>query len=378
MPEHASAFLDWLACAHAGRDEPASVAARGLGTGVEDRVIAAGTAGHVLDFDDTYLPGLVHLSAPVAPVALVVGAAIGANVELVLGAYAAGIEATAAVARASHPALYDRGWHPTAVCGRVGAATAAGALIGLNETQIRSAQAIALLSSGGMRAAFGSDGKALQVGMAAAAGLTAARLAGGGAQVPPTVFTGRDGFEDVFGGAWAEPDAAVPAASDIWIKAYPCCLQTHSSIEAAEQARAAGAGGGGRISIVVHPVSRRAAPFDDVDSGLEAKFSIPYTAALTLARGVPGVDDFATVDAAARARARLIEVSTDPSLLESEARLETDDGFSTRVAAARGSPQRPMSPEQHDAKIAALAGNALKGIDGGTSAADAAAAAGLY
>ena len=59
-----AAFLDWLACAHAGAGEPAAVAARHIGNGVLEPVATAGTAGHVLDFDDTYLPGLAHLTAP--------------------------------------------------------------------------------------------------------------------------------------------------------------------------------------------------------------------------------------------------------------------------------------------------------------------------
>ena len=43
---YADALLDWLACAAAGRDEPAAPAARAGGASV----IAAGAAGHVLDF----------------------------------------------------------------------------------------------------------------------------------------------------------------------------------------------------------------------------------------------------------------------------------------------------------------------------------------
>ena len=120
----------------------------------------------------------MHASAPVAPVALLLGAELGRDVGAVLDAYAAGFETTAALARAGHPALYERGWHPTAVCGGVGAAVAAARLLGLDaRTRRDAAVALALLRAGGLRAAFGSDGKALQVGLAAAAGLQAARIA---------------------------------------------------------------------------------------------------------------------------------------------------------------------------------------------------------
>jgi 2-methylcitrate dehydratase PrpD len=78
-PGHRTALLDWLACAAGGREQRAARAARALGDGLGERIAAAGTAGHVLDYDDTYLPGLAHLSAPVAPVAVLLGAERGAT-----------------------------------------------------------------------------------------------------------------------------------------------------------------------------------------------------------------------------------------------------------------------------------------------------------
>src|SRR5688572_8175801 len=107
------ALLDWLACAARGAREPAAVAARAAGEGLLERVAAAGAAGHVLDFDDTYAPGLATLGAATAPAAVVLGAELGADIGAVLDAYAAGFEAMGALARACHPALYDGGWHPT-------------------------------------------------------------------------------------------------------------------------------------------------------------------------------------------------------------------------------------------------------------------------
>jgi MmgE/PrpD N-terminal domain len=130
--DHATAFLDWLACAAGGRDEPAARAARDMGSGLSERVAAAGTAGHVLDFDDTYLPGLARLSAPTAPAALLLGAELGRSTGDVLDAYAAGFEAMGSLAAAAYPALYDAGWHPTAVCGSFGAAVAAATLLDLD------------------------------------------------------------------------------------------------------------------------------------------------------------------------------------------------------------------------------------------------------
>ena len=332
MERYRVALLDWLACAAARSLEPTAIAASRAGDGLLERVTAAGCAGHLLDYDDTYTPGLVHASAPVAPVALLLAAEQERDVAATLDAFAAGWEATAALARASHPALYERGWHPTAVCGTVGAAVAAARLLGLDAEGARHAAALALLRACGLRAAFGSPGKAIQVGGAAAAGLQAARLAAGGARAPlDEIASGAAGFGTAFGGRWAEPDG-VPAIRENWIKAYPCCLGTHSPIEAAVSLRGTSAARG-PLTVVVHPVARQAAALDDVADGLQAKFSIPYLVAFALLRGAPRHRDFGAVDPEARALARdSIEVSTDAGLGEMEARLESPLGRGPRRA----------------------------------------------
>ncbi|HWC27064.1 MAG TPA: MmgE/PrpD family protein [Solirubrobacteraceae bacterium] len=363
------ALLDWLACAARGAGEPASVAAREAGDGLLERVAAAATAGHVLDFDDTYAPGLAHLSAATAPAAVVLGAELGADVGAVLAAYAAGFEAMGALARSCHPALYDGGWHPTAVCAPAGAAVAAARLLGLDADRTRTAVAIGLLRAGGLRAAFGSDAKALQVGLAAAAGVQAARLAAAGARADAdAIAAGPAGFAAAFAAGAVSLDdvlSARGAIDDNWIKAYPCCLQTHAAIDAALAAaaeRPSPARLGARLSVAVHPVSRRAAAFDAVSDGLEAKFSIPYLTAYALLHGAPGVDAFAAVDAGAAALAARIVVRTDAALAPDEALLEIDGAVAAHVRAPRGCPANRLSGGELRAKARALAGDALAGL----------------
>src|SRR4051794_12557950 len=200
------ALLDWLACAAGGLEQGAARAAAAAADGLASRVAALGTAGHVLDFDDTYPAGLAHLSAPVAPAALLVGAETDATLGEVLEAYTAGFEAMGALSAANHPAIRERGWHPTAVCGGVGAAVAAASLLGADRDQ---AVRLALLQASGLQAAFGSDGKALQVGLAAAAGVRAAQLAAGGATASAEVVAG---FEQAYGARFVlEGEGAVDA-----------------------------------------------------------------------------------------------------------------------------------------------------------------------
>jgi 2-methylcitrate dehydratase PrpD len=363
---HRTAMLDWLACAVGGREARASRAARSLGDGLTDRIAAAGTAGHVLDYDDTYLPGLAHLSAPVAPAALLVADELGASVGDALAAFAAGFEAMARLTAANHPDLRARGWHPTAVGGVVGAATATAALLDLDPERTGHAVRLALLRAGGLRAAFGSDGKSLQVGLASASGATGARLAAAGATASAGVATGDGGFEQAFGARWVELQAAAdaaPAVRENWIKAYPCCLQTHAAIEVADEARRAGVRRAGEIVVTVHPVSLHAASLGpDVADGLQAKFSIPYLTAFALLHGPPSMGSFTGVDEDARKLARRLQVRTDPELLESAAVLDVDGRPVARVDAALGSPGRPMDAARLRRKISDLAGDRLDGV----------------
>ena len=372
------ALLDWLACAVGGAQQPAARAAQSAGDGLLESVTWAGCAGHVLDYDDTYSPGLAHCSAPVAPVALLLAAELGRDIGAVLDAHAAGFELTAALSRAGHPALYDRGWHPTAVCGTAGAAVAAARLMALTPERTDAAIALALLRAGGLRAAFGSDGKALQVGMAAAAGLHAARIAQAGARVPlAAVSGGPAGYEEVFGATWP-PEAREEAVHQNWIKAYPCCLATHSVIEAALQLRD-GRPAPAAAGILVHPVARSAAALDDISDGLQAKFSIPYLAAFTLLRGAPRVSDFDRVDDEARALAARISVRTDAALAEMQARVEVAGRPPAQVESPLGSPGRPMDATRLREKLHELAGARLDGAldDPAAPAAALAQAAGL-
>jgi 2-methylcitrate dehydratase PrpD len=354
MNAYRAALLDWLACAYGGRDQRAARAARA--DGELETVAWLGTAGHVLDFDDTYLPGIAHLSAPTAPAAVVLAARLGRRVGDALDAYAAGFEAMGRLSR-SHR-LYDGGWHPTAVCGAAGAAVVTANLLGLDPERQATAVRLALLRAGGLRAAFGSDGKSLQVGMAAAAGVQAARLASRGAVISADVMDAPDGFAAAFGAR--TDDDGRPAVDENWIKPWPCCLMSHSAVEAATRADLSDHA---QIEVVVHPVARRAAAYDEVADGLQAKFSIPYLVAFVARRGEPEPASFDGVDPAVQALAReRVRVTTDDALGETETVLLVDGEEVARVAASRGSPQRPMTADQLAAKCRLLAGDRLDGI----------------
>ena len=249
MTAHRAALLDWLACAYGGREQRVAFAAPGRRRPARARRVAryrrtARLRRHLP-------PGYREPDAPTAPAEIAVAAALDRSVGNALVVYAAGFEAMGRLSRAR---LYDGGWHPTAVCGAAAAAHVAARLLSSTTSGRRRRSRLALLQAGGLRVVFGSDGESLQVGMAAAAGVQAARIAAGGASITA----------DVIGGGPASPPPSATnrtttgraAIDENWIKPWPCCLMSHSAIEAASIAREA-LGSPGRIDVTVHPVARR-------------------------------------------------------------------------------------------------------------------------
>jgi 2-methylcitrate dehydratase PrpD len=315
---------------------------------------------------------------------------LGLTLESVLSAYAEGYEAMAAVASAGHPSLYDGGWHPTAVCGPIGAAVAAARLLGLSAEQRETAVTVALLRAGGSRGAFGSDGKAIQVGLAAAAGVQGALVARGGATVDPRALHGPVGFAAVFGATWPAGEDGDPASIEAlthprtpraiernWIKLHPSCLGTHAPIDAAGQLRDVVSGDA--LEVVVHPVARQAAHLDAVSDGLSAKFSIPYCVAHTLTRGAPRTADFAQLEPGVVKRAATVSVSVDHSLPQWGTVLKPAGAAAVRLDGPRGAPGRPITAAELAGKVSDLAGDRLDGVldDPATPADRVLAAAGL-
>ncbi|MEO6823008.1 MAG: MmgE/PrpD family protein, partial [Candidatus Nanopelagicales bacterium] len=64
--------------------------------------LANGTFAHLLDFDDTHLPSVLHPSANVVPAAVAVAEATGASTGALFSAIAAGIEITNRLGMASY------------------------------------------------------------------------------------------------------------------------------------------------------------------------------------------------------------------------------------------------------------------------------------
>lgn len=206
-----------------------------------DAAFLGGTAAHGIELDDGYRQGSVHPGCAVLPALLAVGYHMGASGKAVIEAMVAGYETVIAIARACHPELRQRGFHPTGTCAVFGAAAAVAKLRRLPPARIADAFGIAASSAAGLFAFVngGADIKRLHAGSAARNGVQAVLLAEQGVQGPPGVIESRDGFLQAF--AFGRTDRARPIAvppsvpfgiTDCYIKPYACCRHLQPAVEA--------------------------------------------------------------------------------------------------------------------------------------------------
>jgi 2-methylcitrate dehydratase PrpD len=206
-----------------------------------DAAFLGGTAAHGIELDDGHTKGSAHPGCAVVPPSLALGFTRNTNGKALLEAIVAGYETVTAIARACHPELRQRGFHPTGAVSVFGAATASAKLLGLPAQQIANALGIAASSSAGLFAFVngGADIKRLHAGHAAREGLQAALLAQQGVEGPPGVLEARDGFWQAFafgpGGkqrAIELPPAVPFGITDCYIKPNPCCRHLQPAVEA--------------------------------------------------------------------------------------------------------------------------------------------------
>jgi 2-methylcitrate dehydratase PrpD len=354
-----------------------------------------GTLAHSLDFDDTHLPSVLHPSSAVIPAALAVAERTGANGPSFLDASTVGIEVTCRLGMAGYDEenansiFFDRGQHATAICGAVGAAVAAGMLLGLDADGLSSSIGIACSMGAGVIEANRTGGtvKRVHCGWAAHAGVVAAEMAKHGLTGPPTVLEGRFGFLRAFLGDRFDIKQVTGGLGERWdtpgifFKPYPCNHFTHAGIDAALLLRRSGVDPSRITELtlgVPEPVLRTIGePIEEKRrprSGYHGAFSGPYTvAAALLGGGGLGVfhEDF--TDAAVRDPARLaladkVNVVADaectrifPRQFPAVLTVRLDDGttHSERVSKNRGGPANPLSADELTLKFTSNAARSL-------------------
>lgn len=343
-----------------------------------DAAVLNGILVHGLDFDDTHIPAVTHVSAAALPAALSAAVGSGRSSRELLAAYVLGVEVSARVGIAGAGGFHDLGWHPTAIAGAFGGAVAASKLTGLDADGIATAQGIVGSMSAGLLE-FLEDGswtKRLHPGWAAMCGLTAATFADTGWSGPPAVYEGRFGlFATHLAARDSDPDAMITGLGATWeltrtaVKPYPICHFIHAFADAAlalrdehglrsidiAKVRCAIHSTPGKV--VSEPAENKWTPRDEYD----AKFSLPYVVATILSRGRFTLDelgDEALADRAVLELARRVEVVEDaesafPRAYSGMVEIELGDGrvLRKREQVNRGHEERPLSNAEIEAKF---------------------------
>lgn len=269
---------------------------------------ANGTRCHGLDYDDTHEAGVCHASTVVGPAALAVGQRNGSSGAKVLDAYVRGCEVAVRVAMAFVDGAYERGFHPTGVCGAFGATAAAARLEGLDAATTAEALGIAGSFASGLLEYLsdGSATKPIHAGWAAQAGVQAALMAKAGARGPARVIEGSLGLLASHGANVAGAGVVVDELGERWeaaamsLKPFPACHFAHASTWAAAETvsendlavtdiaeiivRIPPAG----AHMVLDPIDAKRTPRTPYD----AKFSLPFTVAHHIVHGGLGLDAF--------------------------------------------------------------------------------------
>ena len=320
-------------------DGPALVFGRTSRAGVLDAALINGTSAHANDYDDMACSMGGRPSAPLVPVILALGEALGASGAQVVEAYVVGFEAECRIGLVVNPHHYEGGWHPTSTLGVFGAAAAAARLLGLDRDRTSTALALAASMACGLKAHFGTMAKPLQVGQCARSGLMAAKLANAGFTANPAAFEHPQGFFASYDGLdnvhlerlLDHRNGRLEIEQDaVGLKSFPCCGSTHPVARAMLALRARGLHPEDVDSILM-TVNRRRLPHTNhpnPKTPLEARFSMQYVAARALLDGAPRLHHFegrAHLEPDVRALMRKMSVIAYPAHAGEEGRDECNE-----------------------------------------------------
>ena len=379
------AILDCLGVMLAGSVEPAArlvtdvaraeggsplatVVGTPLRTGAVWAALANGTAAHALDFDDTNFAMMGHPSAPVLAAALAAGELTLADGRALVHAFLLGFVVETTMAAVMNPPHYEKGFHATGTLGTMGAAAAAGRLLGLDPGQTRAALALAASQASGLKENFGTMTKPFHAGHAARSGVLAALLAREGFTASEQAIEGPQGYFAVLGAGKREEQhlesLGAPwkiLTSGVAVKPYPSCACTHSIIENAlelQRTHRITPEQIAEVTVGVHAAVPRILIHSRPRSGLEAKFSGEFSAAAALCEGRVGMATFRddkTDDPAIAKLMRRVRLVVDPEIpgdmerhMWTRVTVRFQDGREVSIAPrpVPGHPELPLSKDQ--------------------------------
>ena len=282
-----------------GGNPVATVLGFGFKTSPVQAAYVNGASMHVLDFEPMWSPAN-HQISTCLPAVLALAESRGADGLELITALVKGIEMMGWLRQAS--GLYDARSitvHPPGAVGPMGAAVAAGHLLGLDSATLRHAIGIAASRCASLLANAGTMTKSTHCGLACSLGLDAALLASRGFTANPDILEADRGYAQGYFADGADlsllenfgPPFRV-VEPGYALKMFPSQYGTHFIITAGMQLRAALPPGAEiarvRLKAPVMPYINRPRP----DSGLAGKFSMQYAISLGLLDGGARIESF--------------------------------------------------------------------------------------
>ena len=356
-----------------GRPE-SSLVGQGLKTSCVNAALVNGTLAYYCDIEPHHVGGILHAPAVTVPTALAVAEKEGASGARFLEAMLLGVEVTCRVSYAINPtSLYNRGFHPSAICGAFGAAAAAGRLFRVPAPRMAIALGLAMQQASGLLA-WASDhtenSRPFNPGLAARNGTTAAYLASLGFGGPPDPFEGKYDVFTAFSGE-RHPEALLADwgerfyLPELAYKRYSSCSFTHPGLDAlldlVERHHLQSAD----VQEIVLRFPKAGAHM--IDNNELKSHCAQYILPVGLVFGRVIIDDILQDRmrnpevARLRAKTRMVaDPDLDkgwPEVYASVVEVRTADGrsLSCRVDHAKGTMQNPLTPEEIHAKYLSLA-----------------------
>jgi 2-methylcitrate dehydratase PrpD len=354
----------------------ATVWGQGFKTSAHDAALVNGTAAHALDYDDVTWGLIGHPSVSLVPAVVALGETINASGREVLHAYVVGFEVMAKLGRTTQPRhSLDGGWHATGTIGAFGATAACCKLLALDAERTAHALGIVYSMTSGNVSNFGTMCKPLHAGLAARNAVEASLWAQAGFTSLPHPFDGPRSFHEVYSrGLPADmaPLAELGRAYElvergVVIKPYPCGVALHPAIDAVHSLKRMHAIDPDAVVSGEAGVTKYT--FDKLcylvpKTGLEAKFSMPYTIARALIDDSIGFDTFTDAlvrDERAQALTRRIGMYVHDGIEQAwkmgsrpvNVRLHLRDGrvLEQQVDISKGNPEVALTPAELNVKF---------------------------
>jgi 2-methylcitrate dehydratase PrpD len=345
--------------------------------GILEAALINGINSHVAELDDGERFGMFHPGAPIFSALIPAVQKYGINDGLFLKGIITGYETAIRLARALQPALKDKGFHGTGICGTIGAAIAIGIALDYTKKQLKDTLSAAATTASGLLKMLkdSSEMKPYNVGIAAQNALNAVLLTKSGFEGPADVLDGEKGYLSIFTGKYDtkqlfREDNEIPAITGIYMKPYAACRHCHAPIEAVINLKAKHNINHVQeiksINIKTYRWAVEGHEHTKIASINSAKMSIPYCVAIALKTGRAGIHEFTPnwiKDESVIFLSEKVKVYSDddltalvPQKRSAVAELITVNGecFNERIDYPKGEPETPMSITDIEEKFLSL------------------------